>query len=102
VNWVTKTIRRTTWRKALERWKKRIWNCEVTPQALWPVAKSFMERDGPRAPTAIHGLSGLKYHPLEKANAVADCLENQFTPLTCVTKSMNGGWRLEFKLCSNP
>jgi hypothetical protein len=35
--------------------------------------------DGQRAPTAIHGLLGLKYHPEDKANAIADCLENQFT-----------------------
>jgi hypothetical protein len=39
-----------------------------------------MKRDGPRAPTAIHGSSGLKFHPLEKANAIADCLEKQFAP----------------------
>jgi hypothetical protein len=39
-----------------------------------------MKRDGPKAPTAIHGLLGLKYHPLQKASAIADCLENQFTP----------------------
>jgi hypothetical protein len=40
-----------------------------------------MNKDGPRAPTAIHGHSGLKFHPLEKANAIADdCLENQFAP----------------------
>jgi hypothetical protein len=32
-----------------------------------------------QAPTAIHGLLGLKYHPVDKANAIADCLENQFT-----------------------
>jgi hypothetical protein len=38
------------------------------------------EEDGPKAPTTIHGLLGLKYHPLQKANATADCLENQFTP----------------------
>jgi hypothetical protein len=37
-------------------------------------------RDGPRAPTAIHGASGLKYYPRDKANAIADCLENLFTP----------------------
>jgi hypothetical protein len=36
--------------------------------------------DRPRAPTAIHGASGLKFHPFEKANAIADCLEIQFTP----------------------
>jgi hypothetical protein len=39
-----------------------------------------MKRDGPRAPTAIHGSSGLKFHPLEKSNAIADSLENQFAP----------------------
>jgi hypothetical protein len=31
------------------------------------------------APTAIHGPSGLKSHPFERAKAVADCLEYQFT-----------------------
>jgi hypothetical protein len=36
--------------------------------------------DGPRAPTAIHGALGLKYHPVDKAKAIADCLENLFTP----------------------
>jgi hypothetical protein len=39
-----------------------------------------MVRDGPRAPTAIHVASGLKFLPSEKANAIADCLEIQFTP----------------------
>jgi hypothetical protein len=38
-----------------------------------------LKRDRPRAPTAGHGPSGLKFHPSEKANATADCLENQFT-----------------------
>jgi hypothetical protein len=42
--------------------------------------KSLTHRDGPRAPTAIHGLLGLQYHEVDKANAIADCLENQFTP----------------------
>jgi hypothetical protein len=41
-----------------------------------------------------------------KTNAIAESLENQFThSMTCVTKAMNGGWRLEFielKLCSKP
>jgi hypothetical protein len=69
-----------TWRKALERWETRISTTEVTPQAIWPIAKSLLKRDGPRAPTAIHGTSGHKFHPSEKANAIADCLENQFTP----------------------
>jgi hypothetical protein len=39
-----------------------------------------MKRDGPKAPTAVHGPLGITtYHPNEKANAIAHCLENQFT-----------------------
>jgi hypothetical protein len=33
-----------------------------------------------RAPTANHGPIGLKFHPLEKANTIANYLETQFTP----------------------
>lgn len=35
----------------------------------------------PKAPTAVHGPLGITYHPNEKAEAIADCLENQFTSL---------------------
>jgi hypothetical protein len=38
-----------------------------------------MKRDEAKKPTAIHGPFGLTFHPLEKASAIADCLENQFT-----------------------
>jgi hypothetical protein len=79
VNWVTKSIRRMTRKKALERWETKTNNTEITPEAIWPIVKSLLKRDGPRAPTAIHALSGLNFHPSEKANATADCLENQFT-----------------------
>jgi hypothetical protein len=68
-----------TRKKALEPWGAEISNTEVTPQAIWPIVKSLIKRDGPRAPTAIHGTSGPKFHPSEKANAIADCLANQFT-----------------------
>jgi hypothetical protein len=67
VNWVTKQIRRMTRKKALERWEIQIGNCEVTPQSTWSTAKSLLKRYRPRAPTAIHGPSGLKFLPLEKA-----------------------------------
>jgi hypothetical protein len=80
VNWVLKSIRRITHKKALERWETKISNTEVTPQAICPIAKYLLKRDGPRAPIAIHSPSGLKFHPSEKANATADCLETQFTP----------------------
>jgi hypothetical protein len=79
-NRVANSIRRLTRRKAFERWENKIGNCELTPQAIWPIAKSLMNRDRPRAPTVIYGPTGLKFHPLEKANAIANCLENQFAP----------------------
>jgi ferredoxin-NADP reductase len=68
-----------TRKKALERCEAKISNAEVTPQAVWPIAKSLLKRGGPRAPTAIHGARGLKYHPFEEVNAIADSLEIQFT-----------------------
>jgi hypothetical protein len=83
LNWVSKTIKRITRRKALEWWETKVVNCEVTSQALWPIEKSLMKRDGPKALTAIHGPVG--YHPNEKANVIADCLENQFTSRHRVT-----------------
>jgi glutaredoxin 2 len=69
-----------TQKKALERWETKISNAEVTTQAMWPIAKSVLKRDRSRAPTAIHGASCLKYLPSEKSNAIADCLDIQFTP----------------------
>jgi hypothetical protein len=69
-----------TQKKALEQWETKIANCEVTPQGIWPIAKSLIKRGEPRAPTASHDPLGLQFLPLEKANAIADCLENQFTP----------------------
>jgi hypothetical protein len=53
---------------------------KITPQALWPIAKSHLKRDGPRAPTAIHSSSGLKFRLFEKANATTDTLEIQISP----------------------
>jgi hypothetical protein len=48
VNWVKKAIRRMTRRRALERWETKIANADVTPQAIWPIQKSFMRRDVPK------------------------------------------------------
>jgi hypothetical protein len=79
-NRVSKAIRPMIRKKTLEQWETKLENTELTPQAIWPIAKSFSNRDGRRAPTVIHGLLGLKYQPEEKANAIAGCLENQFTP----------------------
>jgi hypothetical protein len=46
VNWVTNAIRRMIRRRALEQWETKIANTDVTPQAIWPIAKSLMKRDG--------------------------------------------------------
>jgi hypothetical protein len=40
----------------------------------------LINRDGPRAQTAIHGALGLMYHPKDKANAIAEWLVNLFKP----------------------
>jgi hypothetical protein len=69
-----------TRKKALERWESKLANTEVTPQAIWSIAKSLANRDGPRAPTVMYGPLGPKFQPADKANAIADCLEQQFTP----------------------
>jgi hypothetical protein len=67
-----------THRKALEWWETEVGNFKVTLQVLWPIAKSLMKRDGPKAPTVVHGPLGITYHPNEKTNMIADCSENQF------------------------
>jgi hypothetical protein len=80
----------------------KIGNAEVTAQAIWPIAKSLLKRDGPRAPTAIHGSSGLKFHPSEKANELLTVQKFDFHHMICVTKTMNGGCRLQSNLYRKP
>jgi len=58
----------------------KICNREVIRQAIWPTERPILNRDDARAPTAIHGSSGLKFLPIDEVNARADCLENRFTP----------------------
>jgi hypothetical protein len=48
VNWVSKSIRRMTRKKALERWETELANTELTPPATWPIVKSLTNKDGPR------------------------------------------------------
>jgi hypothetical protein len=45
VDWVAKSISRMTRRRTLERWEAKICNSDVTSQAVWPIAKSFIKRD---------------------------------------------------------
>jgi hypothetical protein len=46
---------------------------------MWSVENPFMKREGTKSPTVLHGPIGITYHPKGKPNAIADCLENQFT-----------------------
>jgi hypothetical protein len=87
-----------THKKALERWETKISNAEVTPHTIWPIAKSLFKRDGPKAPTAIHGASGLKFIPPRKPRQLLTVWKFSSHHMSCVTKTMNGGWRLKFKL----
>jgi hypothetical protein len=68
------------YRKGLESCETKTAITEATPQTIWAIAKRLINRDEPRALTAIHGPLSLKFFPLEKANTIADCLEKYFTP----------------------
>jgi hypothetical protein len=78
VNWATGNIRRVVRRKARERWETMMANCEVTPKATRPIAKFLSKRGWPKAPFAVHGSLDLTFYPIDKANIIAGCLENQF------------------------
>jgi hypothetical protein len=84
---------------ALERWETMIRNCEVTPQAIWPIAKSLTKRGEPKATTAIHGPLGPVFYPSENVNVIANYLQNLFTPHRVCDTGHERQVRLESKLC---
>jgi hypothetical protein len=88
-----------TRRKALERKETKVGNCEVTSQALWPIATSLMKRNEPKVPTAVHGPLGITYHPNKKADATVDCLENYFTSHDLCDKNYERWVETTSKLC---
>jgi hypothetical protein len=61
-----------TCRRAIEQREMKAGNCEVIPQVVWPIAKSFMKRGGPKAKTTIHGLLGITYCLNKKSNVIAE------------------------------
>jgi hypothetical protein len=77
-------------RKAFEQSESKIGNSETKHQVMWPIVRSLIKRYGPKALTTTHGNLVLKFHPLETGKSTADCLKNQFTPMTCATKTMSG------------
>jgi hypothetical protein len=77
-----------TCKKALERWETKISNTEVTLQAILPIAKSPLKRDGPREPTALQALNFI--HPRKPAQLLTAWKIGSHT-MICVMKTMNGG-----------
>jgi hypothetical protein len=65
-------------KRALERWETKLINCEVPSQAIWPIGKTLTKTGGPKAPSAIHCPFGPIFYPINKANIIAECTENQF------------------------
>jgi hypothetical protein len=47
---------------------------------MWPIAKSLTKRGEAKATTAIHGPLGPVFYQNEKANVIANYLDNLFTP----------------------
>jgi hypothetical protein len=66
------------WKRALERWEPKLANCEVTHQAIWPIAKSLTKWGGPKAQSGIYGPLGSIFYSIDEANIIAECLERQF------------------------
>jgi hypothetical protein len=62
--------------RAFEKWETELAHCRVTPQAVWPIVKFLTKTGEPKAPSAVHGLLSPILYPIDKANIIADCLEN--------------------------
>jgi hypothetical protein len=67
VNCVTQNIRMVQ-KRTPERWETKLANCQVTTQAICPIAKSLPKSGGSKAPSAIHGPLGPIFYPVDKAN----------------------------------
>jgi hypothetical protein len=85
VNWVTQNIRRMVLKRALERWETKLANCEVTPQAIWPIVKSLIKRGGSETPSAIHGPLGPTCYSDDKVNVIQTAYRTSSPSMTRVT-----------------
>jgi hypothetical protein len=53
INWITQTIRRMAWKRALGRLETKLPNCEVTLKTIWLTAKYIAKSGRPNAPSAV-------------------------------------------------
>jgi hypothetical protein len=51
--------------------EERKYKIEVTPDGIWPTAKSFITAVNPKRPTAFYGISEFKFNPLNKSKTIA-------------------------------
>jgi hypothetical protein len=70
--------RRMARKRALEWWETKIENCEITPHAIRPIAKSLTEW-WTKGTNCNSWFFRPAFYPSEKANVIANCLENLFT-----------------------
>jgi hypothetical protein len=55
VKWVSKTIRRMGWKRALGRWERKTGNYDATPKQYGLLRNPSQKRSRPLAPSVIHG-----------------------------------------------
>jgi Reverse transcriptase (RNA-dependent DNA polymerase) len=78
LNTMTQEIRQMIKKHRNESWTKKVESLQVKDKSLWQMTKTIM-----RLPTKVpplHGKRGMAYSNIDKANALADTLEETFTP----------------------
>jgi hypothetical protein len=84
-------------KRALEIWETKLANCEVIPQAIWPIAKSLSKRGGPKGPSAIHGPLCPIFCSIDKANIIKLLRKPVQSACLVVTVTRAGLWRPKSK-----
>jgi hypothetical protein len=74
-------------------------NCQVTTQAIWPIAKSLPKSDRSKAPSAIHGPLVPVFYPANRANTLHTALKTILEYITCANVTTGNMWRLKSKPC---
>jgi hypothetical protein len=101
-NWATKWIRLMTRIKELKQWEPKISNTDVTPQAISSIAKSLLNRDGQAHQLPFMVLQALYFIRPRKPMQLLTAWKISSHTMICVTKTINCGLKLEFKLCLKP
>jgi hypothetical protein len=60
-----------------EIWDTNLAKCEVTPQAIRPIAWSLTLRGGPKTPSANYSPLDSKFYTIDKADIITGCVGKQ-------------------------